>query len=78
MLLFGCEWNFMLWYEKHSVGAFYSPDTLGKLPQFIEKISLLGDFFVLCYEVSILLRHPDYWVLDGIGFHGCDGICGHR
>ena len=75
---FCCEWYFMLQYEKHSVGAFFSPDTLVKLPQFIGKRSLPGEFFVSRYEVSILLRHPDYRVLDGIGFHGCDGICGQR
>ena len=68
----------MLWYEKHSVGTLYSPDTLGKFTQFSSKISHPGEFFASCYEVDILLRHPGYRVYDGIGFHGCDEICGQR
>ena len=75
---FCCEWYFMLQYEKHSVGAFCSPDTLVKLPQFIGKRSLPGEFFVSRYEVSILLRHPGYRVDKGIGLHVCYDICVQR
>ena len=75
---FGCEWHLMLWYEKQSFGAFYSPDTLVKLPQFIGKIFLPGEFFVSCYEVSIILRQPGCQLDDVIGLYGCDEIFGQR
>ena len=78
MWLFCCGWHFTLWYEKHSVGAFYSPDTLGNFPLFIGEIYLTVEFFISCYGVSILLRRPSYRVDDGIGFHGCDDIYGQR
>ena len=68
----------MLQYEKHSVGAFYSPDTLGEFPQFIGERFLPGEFFVSCYEVYIFLIHPGYVMDGGIGIHGCDDICGQR
>ena len=63
---------------KKSVGAFYGPDNLVKLPQFIGKISLPGEFYVSCYEVSIFLRHLGYTVDEGIGLYDCDDIFGQR
>ena len=68
----------MLWYEKHIVVAFYSPETLVNVPQFVGERYLPGDIFVSCYKVSIFLIHAGYRVEDGIGFHGCDDIFGQR
>ena len=68
----------MLWYEKHSVGAFYIPDTLGNFSQFIGERYIPSDSFVLCYEVSIFLRHPGYGVDEVIGLYGYDESCSQR
>ena len=65
-------------YEKHSSGAFYSLDTLGKLPQLIGKKYLSGDFFISRYEVSILSRHPGYGVGDVVGLYVCDEMFAKR